>query len=436
MSEVLSGIKVIDVSQVAAVPVCARHLGDFGADVVHVENARTGDSWRVLQAGQGGNAGIPSEINYNWEAYNRNKRSVAIDLSLEEGRGVMYRLVEQADVFLTNFRLWEIERFKVEYETLRKINPRIIYGALTAFGKNGPDRNLPAYDTTSYWARSGLPYALTPPGGAGPVFRTAFGDNVTGLALAFGIMLALYHREKTGVGQEVDVSLLHCGYYQMTFDISSTLATGKDINELGPAILEAMTPEQLEERERLIADVRAATRRYQEFFRELAPNPIGIPYETKDGRQLVLAALHPDKFWPDFCRAVGRPDLEKDPRFNSIDTRRQNRKELVQILKAIFLSKTLAEWRPLFGFMPNATIQTMKEAVDDPQARANGMFVTVDHPVHGKLEVIASPVQMSQTPATYRLCAPEFSQHTEEVLLAAGYTWEQIAALKEKGAIG
>ena len=231
--EALSGIKVIDVSQVAAVPICARHLGDFGADVIHIENPKTGDSWRVLQAGQGGNAGTACDFNYNWEAYNRNKKSVALDLSREDGQQILYRLAREADVFVTNLRLWEIEKFRVGYDILRKINPRLIYGSLTAFGKKGPDRNMPAYDTTSYWARSGLPHALTPPGGAGPIFRTAFGDNVTGLALAYGVMMALFVREKTGMGQEVDVALLHAGYYQMTFDISSTLATGKDVSELG-----------------------------------------------------------------------------------------------------------------------------------------------------------------------------------------------------------
>ena len=432
--EALSGIKVIDVSQVAAVPICARHLGDFGADVIHIENPKTGDSWRVLQAGQGGNAGTACDFNYNWEAYNRNKKSVALDLSREDGQQILYRLVREADVFVTNLRLWEIEKFRVGYDILRKINPRLIYGSLTAFGKKGPDRNMPAYDTTSYWARSGLPHALTPPGGAGPIFRTAFGDNVTGLALAYGVMMALFVREKTGMGQEVDVALLHAGYYQMTFDISSTLATGKDVSELGPALLE-LGEEKLKERERLIAEVQAATKRYQEFVREMAPNPIGIPYETKDGRPLIFAALHPDKFWPDLCKVIGRPDLEKDPKFATMEARRENRTELYHILKEIFLGRTLADWRPLLGFMPNATIQTMKEAIEDPQAAANNMFVTTNHPVHGPVRVIANPVNMSMTPATYRLPAPEFSQHTEEVLLELGYSWEDIAGFKEKGII-
>lgn len=430
----LEGIKVIDVSQVAAVPICARHLGDFGADVLHIENPKTGDSWRGLQAGQGGNAGIPSDFNYNWEAYNRNKKSVSLDLSREEGQQIMYRLVKGADVFVTNLRLWEIEKFKVGYEILGKINPRLIYGSLTAFGKKGPDRNLPAYDTTSYWARSGLPHALTPPGGAGPVFRTAFGDNVTGLALAYGVMMGLFVRERTGVGQEVDVALLQAGYYQMTFDISAALATGKDTSEPTQAMLE-LGEEILRERERLIADVQAATKRYQEFIREVAPNPIGIPYETKDGRPLVFAGLHPDKFWPDLCKVIGRPDMAEDPRFATLEARRENRAELYHILKEIFLSKTLAEWRPLLGFMPHATIQTMVEAISDPQAAANDMFVTTNHPVHGPVKVIASPVNMSKTPATYRLPAPEFSQHTEEVLLGLGYTWEDIARFKETGII-
>jgi len=144
MPDVLKGIKVIDVSQVAAVPMCSRHLGDFGADVIHIENPRTGDSWRTLQAGHGGNAGLPSEINYNWENYNRNKKSMTLNIGTDAGREIFYKLIKDADVFVTNLRLYEIEKFKVSYETLKKINPRLIYGALTGFGKKGPDKDMPA----------------------------------------------------------------------------------------------------------------------------------------------------------------------------------------------------------------------------------------------------------------------------------------------------
>jgi len=434
MSEALKGIKVIDVSQVAAVPICARHLGDFGASVIHIENPKTGDSWRTLQAGQGGNAGLPSEFNYNWENYNRNKKSLALNFASPEGKEIFYKLIKEADVFVTNLRLYEIEKFKVDYQTLRKINPRLIYGALTAYGKKGPDKDMPAYDTTSYWARSGLPYVLTNPGSAGPVFRTAIGDNVTGLALAYGVMTALYHRERTGEGQEIDVALLHAGYYQITFDIACTLATGKDMVQEGAAF-QWLDPEKKKIRDGLMEKLQTTQKELTEFYRENSPNPLGIPYETKDGRTMTFAALHPDRYWHDLCKAVGRLDLEKDPKYATIEARADNRYELYHILKDIFLQKTLAEWKPILYFIPSATIQTLLEAVNDPQARVNKMFIKTPHPVHGEVEVIANPVNMSATPATYRLPAPEFSQHTEEILLEIGYSWEDIAAFKEKGVI-
>ena len=227
MPMALEGIKVIDVSQVAAVPMCARHLADFGADVLHIENAVTGDSWRNLQAGAGGGpAGIPSDIPYNWEAFNRNKRSVAIDLSKEGGRKIIYRMVEKADIFLTNLRLSERKKFEMEYQTLNTLNPRLIYGSVTGHGMNGPDKDMPAYDTTVYWARSGISHLLTIPGMSAPNSRPAFGDNVAGLALAFGVMNALYARDRIGLGQEVDISLFFTGLYQLTFDVAGSPGHG------------------------------------------------------------------------------------------------------------------------------------------------------------------------------------------------------------------
>jgi crotonobetainyl-CoA:carnitine CoA-transferase CaiB-like acyl-CoA transferase len=434
MSEVLKGIKVVDVSQVAAVPICARNLADFGADVLHVENPKTGDSWRAQQAGHGGNAGVPSEINYTFEAYNRNKRSVAIDLSTEEGQKVLYRLAEKADVFTTNLRLWERERYRCGYDVIRRVNPKIIYGSLTAFGKKGPENNHPAYDHTSYWSRSGLAYMLSTATGVPPTFRAAFGDNVTGMILAYGIMLALFHRERTGEGQEVDVSLLHSGYYQMTFDVSGALATHKDFAEwkLGPMGLDEEKTKQLQ---KLIDDATAAQQKVADFYRQNAPGALALGYETKDGRIITLGVAHADRIWPQFARAIDRPDLAEDPRFTTIEARRAHKQEVLDLLTQTFKQRTYEEWRQRLNFMPTTSISNLLDAISDPQARANDMFVTYPHPTYGKIEVIANPVTLRKTPATYRLPAPEVGQHTEEALLEAGFTWDDIGALKEKGAI-
>jgi len=408
MNQALDGIKVIDVSQVAAVPMAARHLADFGADVIHVENPKTGDSWRDFQAGLGsGGAGAPSDINYNWETYNRNKRSLAVDLSQGEGRDVIRRLVEGADVFTTNLRLFEREKFKLDYDALSQLNPRIIYAGLSGYGKKGPDRNDPAYDSIAYWARSGLGYLLGVPGTAPLIDGGGIGDNVTALGLFAGISTALYVREKTGMGQEVDLSLLNVGFYQLSFYIAGALTTGLDL-----------------------ADWRVKSR-------EEALNPLTLPYETKDGRWVLLALLQQERYWSQFCKAIDREDLQHDPRFEDFEVRMENCTALYHIVEDVFHERTLAEWQSRLkaAGLPFAPYQTFVEAIADPQARANDMFVTIDHPTHGNLEVIANPIKMSKTPATLRMPAPEFSQHTEEVLLENGYTWDDIDRLKSKGVI-
>jgi len=426
MALALEGIKVVDVSQVAAVPVAARHLGDFGADVLHIENPATGDSWRVYQAGQGtGRAGVPSDINYNWENYNRNKRSVTVDISQEGGRQIIYRFVKDTDVFLTNLRPFELERYKLEYDTLRQLNPRLIYGALTGFGTKGPERDAPAYDATAYWIRSGIPYMFSRPGMPQSGFRPAFGDNVAGLALAYGVMMSLFVREKTGVGQEVDVALFHTGLYQLGFDIAGALATGLDYEDWREdPPLEA------------VAAAEAGYAPIREFYRSKVVNPLSGRYETKDGRVIVFVVLQPDRYWSKFCRAIGREDLADDPRYNSYEARAENCTDLYPILDEIFLSKTLDEWKPRIEGIPHAVHQSLREVINDPQARANDFFVAYDHPVYGRIEALANPVMLSETPASVRMPAPECGQHTEEVLLEYGYTWEDIAQLKDRGIIG
>ncbi len=425
MGMALEGIKVIDCSQVAAVPVAARHLGDFGADVVHIENPVTGDYWRFFQdaqAAQGGAA--PSDFNYNWENFNRNKRSATVDLYRESGRRIIYRMVEQADVFLSNFRSFELERFGLTYEKLSQINPRIIFGNVTGYGKGGPDRDLPAYDTTAYWARAGIPYMLSYPGVPCLGYRPAIGDTVVGLALAYGVMMALYTREKTGVGQEVNVSLFHTGLYQISFDVSGALITGMDMADWLP-----QPPAELQQQ------AMAAVAQVMAFFGARATSPLTGMYLTKDMRALIFVILQPDRYWEKFCRAVGREDLLADERYRTMEGRAEHVAELRQIFAEEFAKKTLEEWRPLLEGIPYAPNQSLKEAINDPQARAAGCIVSYEHPTRGRIEQLASPVMLSKTPATVRRPAPEFGQHTEEVLLEYGFSWEDIAGFKEEGAI-
>ena len=407
MTNALDGIKVVEVAQVAAVPMACRHLADFGAEVIHVEHPIKGDSWRVHQTGMGqGTQGIWSDINYNWENTNRNKKSLTLDLSNESAQEILYRLVETADVFMTNLRMYERKKFNVEYDTLAKLNPRLIYGSLTGYGKKGPDVDTPAYDITAYWARAAvLHMTRSVLGGMPNGTRPAIGDTISALGLALGVMMALYARERTGVGQEVDLSLFQTGIYQISFDIAGALVTGKDYDE------------------------------WRRHSYEEDPNALASPYKTKDGRWLLIIIVQPDNWWTKFCRAIEREDLEHDPRFESFEPRIENHLALHHILEEVFLSKTLDEWKIKLAGLPFAPAQNLVEVINDPQARANDFFIPIEHPTYGHMEVVANPIKLSKTPATIRMPAPEFSQHTEQILLDHGYTWEDITQFKEQGAI-
>ncbi|MBP1685635.1 MAG: putative acyl-CoA transferase/carnitine dehydratase [Deltaproteobacteria bacterium] len=394
MALALEGIKIIELAQLAAVPMAGRLLGDLGADVIHIEHPAMGDVLRVVLAGHGVDIAGP---NYIWENYSRNKRSMTLDVSTPAGQDILYKLVATADVFLTNMRPFEMEKYALGYADLSQRNPNIIYGSVTGVGKRGPERNEPGYDATGYWARSGVAHSVTPLD-IPPDFRVgAFGDNLAGLSLAFAIMTALFVRERTGHGQEVDLSLLQTGVYQLSWFMGETLVTHQDRPHVD---------------------------------RRDIPNVLMNAYRTRDQRWLLLCLLQPDRYWSALCRAIGRQDLEHDPRFASHFPRLQNHVALIEILDAVFATKTLDEWKECLTGIPCAPIQKLTEVITDPQAHANDMFVSLDHPQHGRLEVVGPPFHLSRTPATVRTPGPEFGQHTEEVLLECGYTWDDLEQFK------
>jgi len=399
----LEGVRVVEMAQVAAGPMAGRLLADWGAEVIHIEHPVRGDIYRSQSAGHRGGRAIVSDINYNIENYNRNKKSVSLDMSQEGGKKIIYKLLEKADVFLNNLRPRELIKFNLEYDTLSQLNPRLIFANISGYGKNGPVKDAPGYEYTGYFARSGIHHVLRPPGSAPVQTPIGFGDNVVALSLAYGIMTALFIRERSGIGQEVDVCLYHTGVYAISGDIAGSLVTGQD---------------------------------RQTIERKDVNNVLVNSYETKDGRWIQFGMAQPDPYWSRFCRGIGREDIEHDPRFASFESRVDNRIALFDILEEVFLSKTLAEWKPRLdeANIPWAPIQSLTEVTSDPQARENDFFVAYDHPTYGRIEGVANPVKFSKTPVVARP-APEFSQHTEEVLLEHGYTWEDIAQFKEQGII-
>lgn len=396
MTLALEGIKIVEVAQLAAVPMAGRLLADLGADVIHVEHPVKGDVLRVILAGQGVNV---AGSNYVWENYNRNKRSVTVDISQEGGKEIIYRLVGKADVFLSNMRPFELEKFGLNYDSLSQLNPKLIYASLTGLGKRGSERNEPGYDQTGYWARSGVAHMIIPPGTPPDCRVGAFGDNIAGMFLAFGIMTALFARDRTGIGQEVDVSLFQTGVTQLSWDIAEALVTRRDRPRVA---------------------------------RKDQPNALMNAYQTRDRRWLLLVILQPDRYWSALCRAIEREDLEHDPRFDSFQPRLENHTALFSILEEVFLTKTLDEWKTCLAGIPFAPVQNLSEIIADPQARANDFFLPFDHPTYGRIEVVANPIHLSKTPPTVRTPAPEFSQHTEEVLLDYGYAWKDIERFKQQ----
>lgn len=397
MANALEGIKVLDISQVAAVPMVARHLADFGADVIHVENPKSGDMYREVGERLSKEKEEFRNINYLWENFNRNKRSLTVDLSKKGGQEIIYNLATKTDVILTNLRPFEIEKFNLTYEIFTKYNPKLIYAKLTGYGNKGPESNRPGYDTTAYWARSAAAILVFGTDGTPIHSPGAFGDNVAALALAYGTMVALFAREKTGVGQEVDVSLYQTAVYQLSQEIVTR----------GILLEKRADPD----------------------------NPLVSVYKTQDERWIFLMALQPDRYWHDLCQAIENPSLQYDKRFDSITARKENRHELTAILQEAFSKKPLEHWKPLLANIPFDAVQNISEVLADPQAKANNFFINYEHPDHGKIEVLASPINLTQTPATIRMPAPEFGQHTEEILLEHGYDWDAILQLKSQGII-
>lgn len=397
----LEGIKVVDLTTWVFAPGACALLGDWGAEVIKIEDPTTGDPHRALVSVAG--LTVP-DINYPWEVDNRNKRGMAVDLRTEKGKEIVYKLVAESDVFVSNIQTPAIKRLGMDYETLSKINPGLVYARATGYGRKGPESTRPGYDYAAFWARGAIMNNIGEPDSPPPMALPGLGDSTGSITLAAGVVLALYAREKTGLGQEVDVALL------------GTAMWCNGISIVGAGVSE----------ERMV-----------KRSRKDWPNPLFNSYECKDRKWIMLVCLQSDRYWSDFCRAMGLEDLEQDPRFDNMINRAANCTDLIGILDRTFQTRSLDELGREFDRLGIlwAPVQTFEEAVNDPQALANGFIVEVEHPVHGKFRNVASPVQLGRMPPSIRRTAPELGQHTEEILLEMGYTWDDIISFKEAKAI-
>jgi len=400
----LEGILVLDWTIWQQGPVCSSMLGDMGADVIKIEQRGTGDPGRWILAAAGQDTS--DAPNWYFEANNRNKRSITLDLKKPEGIEVVHALAEKADVFVQNFRMGVAGRNRLDYATLEKINPRLIYASATGYGPEGPDSAEPSFDHLGL-ARSGIMNAAGEPDMPPLAIAGGIADQMGAIMLAYGVMTALVARERFGVGQEVNASHLGSMAFLQGLSLSMKLMAGMAMPR---------------------------------NFRARAFNPLWNHYRCADGKWIALAMLQADRYWPDVARLIGRPELAADPRFESMAARAGNSAECVALLDEAFGKRTREEWLGILREDESDLIYTIVNSVDDlpedPQIIANDYVVELDHPQHGPTPMVGVPVGLTETPGSVRSPAPELGQHTEDVLLnVLGWEWDQISALREKEVI-
>ena len=402
----MEGVRVLEVAQFTFVPAAGAVLADWGADVIKVEHAESGDAQRGLSVlmdmpvGSGSFAPL-------MEHPNRGKRSIGLALEQPEALEVLHELIRTSDVFLTNFLPRARRKLGIELEDVRRTNPDIIYVRGSGFGSSGPDSDKGGYDSTAFWARGGSALGTTPTefDGLCKMPAGAYGDSLGGMTIAGGIAAALLARERTGATSVVDVSLLGVGAWANALSVAFALLTGAPPVR-GPSTNSART------------------------------NPLAGNYRTADNRWIVLAMLQPGRYWPDFCRRVDREDLISDVRFATVEALTANAARAAEILQTVIASRTLGEWTAQFAGMEGqwGVAQDPWEVGQDPALRANGMIGEVVDIDGTRRELVANPVQFDETPVSLTR-APQFAEHTDEILRGLGKSDDELIGLKIAGAV-
>ena len=399
----LDGIRVIDWTMWQFGPVSTMMLADLGAEVIKVESL-DGDLGRQFNRVAGASSVLPGGINSYFECLNRQKKSIALDLKHPKGVEVIHRLVAKSDVFVENFRNGVAERLGLGYDDLIKHNPKIVYGSATGYGPKGPDADKPAFALTGE-ARSGSLWWAGPDDGV-PYSVGGMADQMAGIMLSYGVLGGLVARERMGIGQKVDAS--HLGSIMWLGGM-----------RYGMALLTKNAPARID--------------------RSLARNPLWNYYKCKDDRWIAFSMNQSDRYWPFICKAIDRNDLMEDKRFDSMEDRTDNRRELVEILDEVFINRTREEWAELFTGNEDIIWERVQDAFDlpnDPQVIANNYIVDFDHPVVGPSKWLQTPLGYSKTPLSTRKMAPAHGEDTEEILIdTLGYTWDDIALLQDEGVI-
>jgi formyl-CoA transferase len=397
MMAALEGIRVIDQTQALAGPYCSMMLGDLGADVIKIERPGIGDQSRTW-----GPPFIDTESTY-YLAVNRNKRGMTLNIASAEGREVLYKLIDGADIFMTNIAtVASLKKNGLDYETLCARNPRLIYASISGYGRTGPRADQFGYDLVSQ-AESGV-MAITGTPENGPMrFPTPIADMTCGLFTLIGILAALEARHRTGVGQMLDISLQEGQMTWLENYAGAYFATGEE-------------PKQ-----------------YGNRHPQIAPYE---PVQAADGKWFILG-IGSDNTWRKFCEVSGLQDLSNDPRFTTNAKRVENYTELMPHVRKAILNHTAEEWLEILraADVPVGRINSVSEALSDPHLTARNFIVELNHPKLGPLHSLATPIHLSQTPLQYQAHPPMLGEHTSEILHGLGYSSEQVDQFRGAGIV-
>ena len=392
----LEDVKVLDLSHALAGPFCSTMLADFGAQVIKLEPPGAGDIARTW------GAPMPGPDHAYFVALHRNKQGIVVDLKRPEGKELFFRLVERCDVVLENYRVGALARLGLDYEAARQRNPGIIYCSVSGFGQDGPYCERAALDLILQ-AESGMISVTGEPGSGGTRAGVSIADLTAGMYAAYGVMLALRVKEKTGEGQSVDISMLEGQLSLLCTTFGNYFANGEVPKPMGTAY------------------------------------PAVVPYQTFHTKTRDLAlAIAGEKLWRKLCPVVGCPELTNDPLYRTVPDRARNRESLIPRLQEAFLKRTYEEWETLLlkNDIPVGAINNLAQVAEHPQVKARGALVEFDHPQAGRVRVVGTPVRLSRTPGAMRTPAPLHGQHTHEVLRdVLGMNAEEIAALGAAGII-
>ncbi|MBE0623549.1 MAG: CoA transferase [Burkholderiales bacterium] len=387
MSGPLSHIRVLDLSRVLAGPWAGQNLADLGAEVIKVERPKFGDDSRTYgPPWVKDREGRDTKDSAYFTSANRGKKSITLNISKPEGQNLVRELARICDVLIENYKFGDLARYGLSYDDLKLVNPRLIYCSVTGFGQTGPYREHPGYDFMIQGMGGMMSVTGEPdgaPGGGPQRAGVPVADIITGMYASIAICAAIAHRAETGIGQHLDLALLDSQIALLAYQNTNYFATGKPPKRIG----------------------------------NLHPNIVPYqPFKTADGS--VILACGNDNLFRKFCAAAGCAELADDPRFAGNGKRVENRTELTRLLQAVFSKRSTKEWVELLeaAGVPNGPINDVAQVFEEPQVRARGIKVELDHPVAGKLPTVASPMRFSATPVEHKLAPPVLGQHTEEIL--------------------